>query len=592
MRVKESGASRTPETIGRSRERKPDKLRRRLSGDLDTIVLMALRKEPARRYVSAQQFSEDIRRHLTGLPVLARKDTLRYRGAKFVRRHRTGVLAACAVVLALVAGIVGMTREAHRAQREADNAGRAMAGLLRLVKTFDPTAGIGSRATFRQILDHGADNAARELEEYPEAQAEFMEAVAGVYTDLSVPDRAVEWRRRVVEVRRTLQEEGDPVVLESRRKLGQALCLNRQHEEAETILREILTQQREQLGNEHPAVADTLWELACALYGKKGRYDEAEPLFRQALDIDRKVYPNSDPVLINRLLHMGGFLQSKGDYAEAETLMEEALDQVRRLRPPDEYLRANVVGVLGAFLHDTSRFAEAEPYRRECLEISRRLYPENHPAIAANMEQLGLLFKDMERYDEAEPLVRQALEIKRDFYGEENAAVGYSYHCLAKVLTDAGKFSEAEEACRKSLELHLKFFPRDHRDVARPMTHLGRILVRLNRYEEALPLLREALETRRKRLPADHWKTAKTESVLGACLAGLGRFEEAEPLLLNSYPKIAKDRGPTHRRTREALQRIVQLYTLWGKSETGSKYQSILAEAQRMANAHKTGGDV
>ncbi|MFQ5412572.1 MAG: tetratricopeptide repeat protein, partial [Phycisphaerae bacterium] len=463
LRTKGSGSSRTPETISRIRKSKPDKLRRRLAGDLDTIVLMALRKEPARRYVSAQQFSEDIRRHLTGLPVLARKDTLRYRGAKFVRRHRTGVIAACAVVLALVVGIVGMTREAHRAQAQADNANRAMAGLLRLVKTFDPTAGIGSRATFRQILDHGADNAARELEEYPEAQVEFMEAVAGVYTDLSAMEKAVEWRRRVVEVQRALLGDEDPAVLESRQMLGQALCRNRQHEEAETILREILTKQREQLGHAHPAVADTLWELACALYGKKGRYDEAEPLFRKAMDIDRKVYPDPDPVLIDRLLQLGGFLQSKGDYEEAETLLEEALDQVRRLRPADDYLRASVVGVLGAFLHDTSRFTEAEPYRRECLKISRQLYPEDHPANAANMEQLGLLLKDMERYEEAEPLIRQALEIKRNFYGEENVAVGYSYHCLAKVLTDAGKLSEAEEACRKSLELHLQFFPRDHR---------------------------------------------------------------------------------------------------------------------------------
>ncbi|MFQ5411778.1 MAG: tetratricopeptide repeat protein, partial [Phycisphaerae bacterium] len=127
-----------------------------------------------------------------------------------------------------------------------------------------------------------------------------------------------------------------------------------------------------------------------------------------------------------------------------------------------------------------------------------------------------------------------------------------------------------------------------------PMTHLGRILVRLHRYEEALPLLREALETRRKRLPAGHWKTAKTESVLGACLAGLGRFEEAEPLLLSSYPRIAKDRGPFHRRTREALQRIVQMYTLWGKPEAGVKYQALLdeAEAHRAAKTRKKGGDV
>ncbi|MGZ5003001.1 MAG: serine/threonine protein kinase, partial [Chthoniobacterales bacterium] len=77
-----------------------------LRGDLDNIVLMAMRKEPARRYASVGQFSEDVRRHLTGLPVVARKDTVAYRTSKFVNRHRIGVAAAALVLLSLVGGIV------------------------------------------------------------------------------------------------------------------------------------------------------------------------------------------------------------------------------------------------------------------------------------------------------------------------------------------------------------------------------------------------------------------------------------------------------------------------------------------------------
>jgi eukaryotic-like serine/threonine-protein kinase len=96
----------------------PQRLRRRLAGDLDNIVLKALSKEPARRYVSVDQFSEDIRRHLDGLPVIARKDTVRYRTAKFVRRNRTIVAAATLVLAALVAGIVGTTWQARAARRE------------------------------------------------------------------------------------------------------------------------------------------------------------------------------------------------------------------------------------------------------------------------------------------------------------------------------------------------------------------------------------------------------------------------------------------------------------------------------------------
>jgi serine/threonine protein kinase/tetratricopeptide (TPR) repeat protein len=95
----------TPESVSAVRDGQPEKLRRRLAGDLDNIVLMALRKEPERRYGSVEQFSEDIRRHLTGEPVMARRDTLWYRGAKFLKRNQAAVVAAAltAVILALVA---------------------------------------------------------------------------------------------------------------------------------------------------------------------------------------------------------------------------------------------------------------------------------------------------------------------------------------------------------------------------------------------------------------------------------------------------------------------------------------------------------
>lgn len=89
----------TPESVSATREGQPDKLRRKLKGDIDNIVLMAMRKEPHRRYESAEQLSDDLRRHLLDLPVIARKDTFRYRGSKFFNRNRTSVLSAAVVAL-------------------------------------------------------------------------------------------------------------------------------------------------------------------------------------------------------------------------------------------------------------------------------------------------------------------------------------------------------------------------------------------------------------------------------------------------------------------------------------------------------------
>jgi len=100
-----------------------DKLRRRLSGDLDTIVLRAMDKEPQRRYASVEQFAEDIRRHLAGLPVTARRDSWNYRAGKFVIRHKLAVAATALVLTAVLGGVAATVREARIAaanQRRAE----------------------------------------------------------------------------------------------------------------------------------------------------------------------------------------------------------------------------------------------------------------------------------------------------------------------------------------------------------------------------------------------------------------------------------------------------------------------------------------
>jgi serine/threonine protein kinase len=127
---------RTAETVSNTREGNPEKLRRRLSGDLDNIVLMALRKEPQRRYASAEQLSEDVRRHLEGLPVLARRDTVAYRTGKFVKRHATAVAAAALVMLSLAVGLAVAIREGSIARTERTRAERRFNDVRKLANSL------------------------------------------------------------------------------------------------------------------------------------------------------------------------------------------------------------------------------------------------------------------------------------------------------------------------------------------------------------------------------------------------------------------------------------------------------------------------
>jgi eukaryotic-like serine/threonine-protein kinase len=126
-----------PSTVAaRSRDTRPAAAPGELRGDLDTIVLKALRKEPLRRYLSAQELSEDIRRHLEGLPVLARADTLGYRASKFARRHKAAVAAAGLVAVSLVGGILATSRQARIAEENRRRAERRFEDVRKLANSF------------------------------------------------------------------------------------------------------------------------------------------------------------------------------------------------------------------------------------------------------------------------------------------------------------------------------------------------------------------------------------------------------------------------------------------------------------------------
>ncbi len=112
------------------------RLKRRLKGDLDNIVLKALRREPSRRYASAEQFAEDIRRHLQGLPVTATPDSKTYRLGKLVRRHKAGIAATGLIVLTVAAGVATTLREARVAVRQRARAERGFNDVRKLANSF------------------------------------------------------------------------------------------------------------------------------------------------------------------------------------------------------------------------------------------------------------------------------------------------------------------------------------------------------------------------------------------------------------------------------------------------------------------------
>jgi len=230
-RLEPSGA----EQVSKARSMNPDKLRRQLRGDLDNIVLKAIRKEPERRYVSVEQFSEDIWRHLTGRPVIAQPDTFSYRSGKFVRRHKAAVIGALMVVLALVGGIAATMRQAAIARAERVRAEqrfydvRQLANSL-LFEVHDAIATLpGSTPARKLLVDralHYLDKLAQEAKGDLSLQGELAAAyekvgdVQGGYRTSNLGDTAgfISSYRKALAIREAVSQ-ADPENVAAQREL-------------------------------------------------------------------------------------------------------------------------------------------------------------------------------------------------------------------------------------------------------------------------------------------------------------------------------------------------------------------------------------
>ncbi|HQR35263.1 MAG TPA: serine/threonine-protein kinase, partial [Blastocatellia bacterium] len=403
------------DTVGNAATAEADKLRRQLKGDLDNIVLMALRKEALRRYASVEQFSEDIRRHLDGLPVIAREDTFRYRTEKFIARNRLAV-AAAAVFALLLAGFLTMTlvqsarvaRERDRAERERVKAEKVSSFLVDLFKVSDPDKARGAQITAREVLDKGADKIRAELKDQPETQATLLHAVGEVYYSMGLYERSAALLEEAVQLRRQTLGNDHPDLARSLTALAQSAFDLGQNDRTETLTREALAIRRKAFGNEHREVAENINDLAL-LTKLKGDFAAAEPLYREAIAVQRKLSGNDSLDVATPLHNLGVLLSDKKDFVGAEAAEREALEIRRKRLGPDAPDVAMTMHNLASMLRNKGDIAGAEQTLRDTLALRRKIYPEAHPQTALTLHNLGTLLRDQQRYAEAETYLREAL---------------------------------------------------------------------------------------------------------------------------------------------------------------------------------------
>ncbi|WP_437521858.1 tetratricopeptide repeat protein [Sorangium sp. So ce726] len=330
------------------------------------------------------------------------------------------------------------------------------------------------------------------------------------------------------------------------------------YDEAIPLARRALQLREEALGPEHPDVATSLNNLAFLLHAK-GDYAAAELLVRRALAIWEKALGPEHPDVATSLNNLAALLQTKGDYAAAEPLYRRALAIREKVLGPEHPHVANSLNNLAVLLEAKGDYAAAEPLHRRALTIREKALGPEHPHVATSLNNIANVLRAKGDYAAAEPLYRRALAIREKAFGPEHPHVAVVLNNLAILLEAKGDYTAAELLYRRALAIKEKALGPEHSSVATSLNDLAGLLQTRGDFAAAEPLYRRALAIKEKALGPEHPDVATSLNGLAGLLQTRGDFAAAEPLYLRALAIKEKALGPEHPKVATALNNLAEL---------------------------------
>jgi tetratricopeptide (TPR) repeat protein len=305
-------------------------------------------------------------------------------------------------------------------------------------------------------------------------------------------------------------------------------------------------------GNEDPQFAFSLNQLA-TLYRSQGKYNEAEPLYKRSLSIDKKIYGEDHPNVATSLNNLALLYCNQGKYNEAEPLLLLSLSISEKQLGENHPSVAVILNNLATLYNSQGRYNEAEPLYLRSLSIDEKIYGEDHPTIATDLNNLATLYDFQGKYNEAEPLLLRSLSIRENQLEENHLDVANSLNNLAGLYHNQGKYNEAEPLLLRSLSIREKQLGENHPDVANSLSNLAELYRRQGKYNEAESLYLRSLLIKENQLGADHPDVAQSLNNLALLYNTQGNYAEAKKLSQQALTIWQQTLGDQHPKTQDSL---------------------------------------
>ena len=518
-----------------------DKISNQLKGDLDNIVLKAMHKDPARRYVSVEQFSEDIRRHLSGLPVIAQKDTAGYRLSKFIQRHKVGFISSVGFIVFLIINLIAIIWQANIAANERDKAKLEAQKvetvnkfLLEMLSSVDPTE-IGRDVKVYDVLRKSALGVEKGFKDQPGIEASIQKTIGKTLTSLGEYDEA------------------------------------KPH-----LLRSLLLNERV-YGKQSNQASESNYELAL-YYHWIGNLKTADSLYKKSLQIFKSNKDASKRSLASTLNDYGVLKSDFAEFDESKKMYEESLNILLENYGEKDRDVASLYNNFAIVMQEQKDLDGAEKYFHKALELNIELFGENRPEVSSNYNNLAYIYIDKSDFTRAEEYFIKSLELKKKYYGADHSYVGFAFLNLGGLEFRIGKINESEKYILDAIKNLKKSVNEDHIWLGLAYYWYGKILIEKSKYSEAETYLRKSLTINKKNYPKDHPNIISSSAELGVVSFHLGKFAEAEKLLVYGYNGVKSLKGEKDHNTIRLLEYLVRLYQANKNQEKLSYYKNLLSQ--------------
>lgn len=563
--------------IALKRSNTVSEITQKLKGDLDAIVMKALRKEPEARYSSVEQMLEDINRYKQSLPLIAQSDTLQYRFGKFIRRNRKAVVGGFLILIAIVGfgsfHINRITEERNIAETEAQKAQTIKNFLIDIFRSSNPqsTSFEGKDMTAEQLLLTGESKINNELNDQPDVYTEIMLAIGDALFGIDAFNEAKKSYEKALaktpETAESLENKARAYVKLSKLNTDWRSNQEKAYQHARSAQKNL-----EKIENPPPTLEASVYGLLGRTISVRDNYEEGNAYFEKADSVYVNAGLENSYEYIQMLTEYGRSLIYVFDFKKSEATLQKSNELHRQKYANPTLTIAENYKFMAWANRELGNFEKSNNYFLKSIDLKKELTGGQTVKTAISMYHLARNYTLMGNFEKSEKIAQQVLNIYQKHLDASNQYIHQAKNYLAIAKYNQNKFDEAEQLMSEVLETRRTIDTDNKMFLAGVAAQLAVVYRKTGQFQEAISLLEESIQINEKNLGADSRGVAVDMIKLGAVYRDMRNYEQAQQYFLQAESILKEETPKNHYRRAELYFKFAKLKQNMGQSQVAREY--------------------